>query len=381
MKFLHFTTDEKFINGAMSTFELAFPSQNRLYLLKAPANPKTRYVHQKYITQEIVKNSQVLDFYKRIAKNADWVIIHGMNDVWAEFILKNKNIKILYVIWGAEIYGNRYLYAKNILGEKTKNLLENNSKFSLKDFLKMKFNSFRYGKSKSKEEVQLLNKQAIQKIENIAILYKEEIEGFYKNEILIKPINYLKFGYYPFEYFMDQVDSKVKLGNNILIGNSSSYSNNHLEVFEHIKTFDLEDKKLIVPLSYGDPVLSKQLLSKGQSLLKDNFYPILDFMPLSAYTKLMQTCNVVIMNHYRQQAVGNIISAVYLGAKVFLNKENSAYLYLKGLGCHIYEITEDLNSHNDLLGLTDIEINHNRSILQNDINQSKLVKNLKTFLN
>jgi hypothetical protein len=180
---------------------------------------------------------------------------------------------------------------------------------------------------------------------------------------------------------MDQVDSKVKLGNNILIGNSSSYSNNHLEVFEHLKTFDLEDKKLIVPLSYGDPILSKQLVSKGQNLLKDNFYPILDFMPLSDYTKLMQTCNVVIMNHYRQQAVGNIISAVYLGTKVFLNKENSAYIYLKGLGCHVYEITEDLNSHTDLQGLTDNEINHNRSLLQNDINQAKLAKNLNTFLN
>jgi hypothetical protein len=137
---------------------------------------------------------------------------------------------------------------------------------------------------------------------------------------------------------------------------------------------------LIVPLSYGEPVLSKQLISKGQSLLKDNFYPILDFMPLSAFTKLMQTCNVVIMNHYGQQAFGNTISAVYLGAKVFLNKENSAYLYLKGLGCHIYEITEDLNCHNDILGLTDNEIKHNRFLLQNDINQEKLVKNLKTFL-
>jgi hypothetical protein len=84
----------------------------------------------------------------------------------------------------------------------------------------------------------------------------------------------LKFGYYPFEYFIDQVDPKVKLGNNILIGNSSSYSNNHLEVFEHLKTFDLEDKKLIVPLSYGNPLLSKQLLSRGQSFLKNNFYPI-----------------------------------------------------------------------------------------------------------
>jgi hypothetical protein len=87
------------------------------------------------------------------------------------------------------------------------------------------------------------------------------------------------------------------------------------------------------------------------------------------------------MNHYQQQAVGNIISAVYLGAKFFLNKENSAYLYLKGLGCHIYQITEDLNSYNDLQGLTDIEINHNRLLLQNDINQSKLIKNLKIFLN
>ena len=35
----------------------------------------------------------------------------------------------------------------------------------------------------------------------------------------------------------------------------------------------------------------------------------------------------------------------------------------------------------DLQGLTDNEINHNRYLLQNDINQSKLAKNLNTFLN
>jgi hypothetical protein len=39
----------------------------------------------------------------------------------------------------------------------------------------------------------------------------------------------------------------------------------------HLKTFDLEDKKLIVQLSYCEPVLSKYIVSKGQSLLQDNF--------------------------------------------------------------------------------------------------------------
>lgn len=381
MKIVHFTADEKFINGAMSTFELGFPGQNELYLLKPPTNPETRFIDSKYITQEIVKNSQVLDSYQKVSKKADWVIIHGMNEVWAEFILKNKKAKILYVIWGAEVYGNPYLYKKENLGRKTKAIFQEGLKFKLKKYLKRKVIDVLYGKSLSQNEVQLLSKKAIQKITNIAILYKEEIDVFYQNKILIKPIKFLKFGYYPVEYFMDQVDSKVKLGDNILIGNSSSYSNNHIEIFDILSNFNLKDKKLITPLSYGDPKLSKQLVSLGQSLLKDNFRPIMDFMPLEEYTKLMQTCNVVIMNHYRQQAVGNIISAVYLGAKVFLNKENSAYLYLKRLGCHIYEITEDLNSHNDLLGLTDNEIKHNRFLLQNDINQAKLVNNLKTFLN
>lgn len=381
MRIIHFTTDEKFINGAMSSFELAFPKMNELYLLKPPANPKTRFVDVKYVTNEIVKNTNTFKSFLDIAKSADWLVIHGMNDIWAKIILNINSKKILYILWGAEVYSNPYLYNKEILGKRTKALLKKHSKFNFKKYLKRKAINLVYGKSLSGEELHQLNKKAIQKVENIAVLYRQELEVYYQNKVITKPVQYLKFGYYPYEYFMDQIDSQVSLGNNVLLGNSCSYSNNHLEVFEHLKSFDLATKKLIVPLSYGDNKLKNELLNKGRMLFKENFTPLLDFISLKEYTKLMQNCNVVIMNHYRQQAVGNIISAVYLGAKVFLNKENSAYSYLKELGCHVFEIDSDLNSNDDLEGLSVKEILHNRSLLQDDINQSKLIGNLKMFLN
>ena len=380
MKIVHFTTDEKFINGAMSTFELAFPGQNKLYLLKPKSNPKVKYIDSKYITKEFIYNDKIFLDYISLSQTADWVILHGMNQTWAKVMLSVDTTHIINVIWGAEIYGNPFMYKKNTLGEDTRKLKSFNSKFSFKASIIYLLNTIGFKKYLTKKNVQKLIKEAYSNSKSIAMLYSEELQIYRDNNVLLKPVNFLKFGYYPIEYFANQLDINSKLGNNILVGNSSSYTNNHLEIFNKLKNISIEGKKVIVPLSYGDPELKNYIVNKGHSLFKEQFNPILDFMPLVDYNKLIQSCDVVIMNHYRQQAVGNIISAVYIGAKVFLNPENSAYHYLKNLGCHVFEIEKDLNTQEDLIGLTEEQIEQNRTLLKEDINQKKLIDNLIYFL-
>ena len=48
------------------------------------------------------------------------------------------------------------------------------------------------------------------------------------------------------------VDGVSLKGRNILLGNSASDTNNHLDAFEALRKLDLDGRKIITPLSYGN---------------------------------------------------------------------------------------------------------------------------------
>ena len=72
------------------------------------------------------------------------------------------------------------------------------------------------------------------------------------------------------------------------------------------------------------------------------------------------------MNHVRQQAVGNIVIMLYLGARVFVRQENPVYDFFKGSGVAISTVQE-LEEHPELLSLplTEEERAGNRAIVSN----------------
>ena len=83
------------------------------------------------------------------------------------------------------------------------------------------------------------------------------------------------------------------------------------------------------------------------------------------------------MNHYRPQAVGNVIAALYMGCKVFLNDTN-AYHYFNDLGCYIYSIESDLRTtKNPFQLLSDEEVAHNRRVLKNNLGTLVLVDGMR----
>jgi hypothetical protein len=379
LKIIHLTTDEKFIDGAMFLFNKAFPNQNQLCVLKPPANPPIRFIKQSKIDFEIVKTKNTLEAVNNYTNNAEWVVIHGLNEVWADYIIENTQKKILYVVWGAEVYGNPLLYNQPLHGDYTSQLAKKIERKSITQKMKDIINSYRFNlpRVNQKEQWQR-NKKALNKIDNISVIYKEEIEFYKENKIIREDTNFIKFGYYPIEYFTANIDENAELGNDIMIGNSSSLTNNHLEVFEKLKTLEVENN-IVVPLSYGDKKLAKILIDEGKKMFGKQFKPITDFMPLDDYTRLMQSCGIVIMNQYRQQAVGNIITAVYLGVKVFLDKRNTIYQYLKRNGCYIYSL-DDLKSINDLCVLSYSERQNNKLMLMGDISKNELISHLKTNL-
>jgi hypothetical protein len=132
----------------------------------------------------------------------------------------------------------------------------------------------------------------------------------------------------------------MSAGRDILVGNSSSVSNNHLEVFDLLARHDLGDRKIVVPLSYGSPTYRDRIIQAGQAMFGARFVPLVDFMSLDQYNATISSCAIVIMGHRRQQGVGNIATMLYKGARVFLHENTTTYQFLKSRGAHISGLAE-----------------------------------------
>jgi hypothetical protein len=130
-------------------------------------------------------------------------------------------------------------------------------------------------------------------------------------------------------------------GPNLLVGNSATPTNNHLEVFELIRRrIDLAGRQVVVPLSYGDPNYRRHVLQAGAEAFGAAFVPLVDYMPREDYIRTLASCGFALMNHVRQQALGNLYISALLGARLFLNRRNPLYGWLRGHGLPVGDVEE-----------------------------------------
>ena len=73
------------------------------------------------------------------------------------------------------------------------------------------------------------------------------------------------------------------------------------------------------PLTYGNGPYRDAVINAARECLGERFLPLVDFVSPDEYANLLRPCGHVVMNHRRQQAVGNIFAALWRGARVYLN--------------------------------------------------------------
>ena len=129
----------------------------------------------------------------------------------------------------------------------------------------------------------------------------------------------------------------------LLVGNSADPSNNHIDMFDKIlATGAVEQiKKIYCPLSYGDHKYGERVERYGHEVFGNMFIPLKDFMPLDEYNAILESVNVAIFNHDRQQAMGNTINLLGMGKKVFIKSGTSTWDLLNRLGITVFDV-EDL---------------------------------------
>jgi dTDP-N-acetylfucosamine:lipid II N-acetylfucosaminyltransferase len=142
----------------------------------------------------------------------------------------------------------------------------------------------------------------------------------------------------------------------ILIGNSPSIYNNHIDIIDLIDRSDFDGELLfLIPFSYGKGKfysigrIYSNAVRRRVIQSPRNFRLLEDWLPRNAYFKLIAEAKAAVFNSYRQMAMGNIFALLNSGTKVYLNTQNVIYFWLVDLGLKVYTIEDfkvDLESGN-----------------------------------
>lgn len=321
---LHFLVDsvysDKFIHFVNENFNI---NNKHKFIIITSSEIKYITQNKNVIKVKVVSVLQSIKFIRRILKdeNPNKIFLHFLSDVNLFPILFAKNnCKKYWVVWGGDVYS--YINWKLYDNETVPNI----------PYLEIK-------KNIKQKVLEILRNIAIKKLDYIAINETEFniIKRFYKTKA--QRVNFK----YPNPMNELDLDNPVKNKSDakiILLGNSGDPSNNHLSIIKSLKNLNCK-YKVLVPLSYGNNKEYIEAVRKtGSELLGEHFAPLMDFMNAEDYAKLLLTVDVAIMNHYRQQGVGNLRILLTYGKKVYLNENNPLYHYFTDEGIKLSRLED-----------------------------------------
>ncbi|TCD46992.1 TDP-N-acetylfucosamine:lipid II N-acetylfucosaminyltransferase [Chlorobium sp. N1] len=125
---------------------------------------------------------------------------------------------------------------------------------------------------------------------------------------------------------------------NIQIGNSADPSNEHFEMLEILEKYRDEDIRIYAPLSYGPKDHAYKVKTRGKEIFGEKFVALLDFMPYEEYLRFLGEIDIAVFNHRRQQAMGNTITLLGLGKKVYMRSDVSQWKLFDDLGVRVFDV-------------------------------------------
>lgn len=345
-KILHITHDAVFIDTAYRVFEDAAPGRNDYVLFLNKSEPR-------YIKSTPVRKYHPLLIYnkrwlKRFCSSYQIFIFHSL-DLVGLHILRSlpENSKVMWIGWGFDYYD---LTGRELLKPLTRSVIH-------LDLLQRVKASIKKLLSSSVDKKSLINE-----IDYFSPVLYEDYLLVSRSIQDFRP-RYVSWNYGTLEDDLIKGFEVLRMnGRNILLGNSTSITNNHLDALDLLSALDLNEMKIIAPLSYGNERYRSLVNARGKALFGDMFVPLVDFLPIDEYVKLISSCSVLIMNNVRQEGLGNIVIMLHLGAKVFLDSENPVHQFFKKQGAFIFTLNELSSEIGSQLSADQVALN--RSILR-----------------
>lgn len=320
-------------NFDMNDFELVH------YGLKDDYFEKEVGIRTYFIRNFILPFSNLKLYFK--LKKADRIIIHSLASPWLLiYIALNRNIanKVTWVIWGKDLYFYKLL---------------DKPRFYHKAY-------------------EWLRKRAIPKIKRVVVILKEEynlLTHWYSVNPECIECNDL------YHYCLDMSEEKSleekKNKYTILVGNSASKSNRHIDALKKLKLCDNQIETIYCPLSYGGKKsYVKQVIAIGEACFGKRFIPITDFLPQHKYYQMIQKVDIGVFNYLRQEGLGNIWSLIFRKKTVYIVNTTTTYAFFKRVGVKVNDINSIVQAGELSLldnDVTDENDKHLRKVLSEEI--------------
>ena len=366
MKSLHLCCDGNFIGNSISVFEHFFPGNNFWVILKSSKderiinNDDANIIWFNFDEREnYLKAISCLNTSERFEN----IVCHGLNSFFIEavrLIRSNNSPKIYWLFWGYELY--------RPLGMSGKMKLSDETSF---------FNPLSYAtptKARLFYRTRLLNdiseEELLKEFVNYVDFFCFWFEGDFELLQRFYPCKAsFKFFQYNANWLCDKKARSVseryfnKEPRTIIINHQASNTGNHNTLLKKLKSLSgIESFDITAPLSYGSNSIRRYVCWKGKRLFGKKFHPVLNYMPLEHYNTMIGKMNVALFGQHRQEAAGNISFYLANGTKVFMREDNTLFHYFKKAGYIIFSFESDLNSIDDLVGLSTMEKRFNAEL-------------------
>lgn len=399
---LHLANDEKIIGRTIEIFEEVFPFSNLWVITNRARKKDLSIIQTTQKTEHLLSGRK--EFLKDIIGNISAVmtrcgesaglpgnslsenglsgsriniVVHLLNPRKIKVIKRIQkvlpascNVKIYWIIWGLDLYNK-------LLAPAGFEMFTSDNVYS--GLFDKSFGAFnRIGAAKeAKSTVKFIE-------ENVDYIVTDTTESDYSQLVKYYPQLAAKpwkdFFYYPIDTILGELFYRPLPDNScketVMVGNSASRTNNHKYLLALLSQFDLKGKKVVVPLSYsGRARYVNEVVAYGKKEV-EGFVPLMKFMPLEEYNRLQFSTAVALFGNLRQEAIGNIIIALYMGAKVFLFESNPVYEWAVAHSLKVYPMGKLSQTELDtLLPAEDAE--HNRSVLRELYSKRRMMQLIK----
>jgi hypothetical protein len=306
-KILHIAGCDKFIPPFIEFVKEYFDfSAHDFLLMNGMASKELKITPNVHLSKRSIL-SRLKHYWQAMIKmhQADKVILHGLFDmklVAMLFFLPWLLKKCYWVMWGGDLYSYQ--------------LSERNWKWKRREFFR---------------------RSVIRRMGHLVTYIKGDYD--LATEWYGARGQYHECFMYPSNLYKDYAIPEVKHSSiNILVGNSADPSNNHLEVFDKLEVFKDQDIKIYAPLSYGNQTYAKKVIEEGKKQFGDKFEPLTDMMPFDQYLEFLGLIDVAIFNHKRQQAMGNTITLLSLGKKVFMRSDITPWELFEDIDVKVFDV-------------------------------------------
>ena len=360
MKILHLVVDDKFYEGSRKFFD-SIPTFENTYVLYVPDKKcQLRYIKN---TQGLLFCSSMMELAGMIRKgNFSCVYVHSLSPKRYKLIFAiPRGVKIIWWIWGYDMYASYRMLpplVKIPLYKEQTSRFFKNDKQNIWSWLKRMYFCLLYPFDKFKRNYVLKRIQYYSPVLPIEFEYLKKSQQI-KGELFWSAVP---------KRYSASVFSCFPVAQNILVGNSATPTNNHIDVLSILKNMP-KAGTIIVPMSYGNGLYRDFVKSYINNSFDVDAVRVLDtFMPLDEYNTLVKTCSHAIFGNMRQQAVGNIHLCLKSGVKVFFYKDSILYKQFKELcGFYVYTIEDDLNEEELSTPLSEGKARYNYDLIYSKI--------------